>query len=140
LVNYGPVYWAGPVYHYGENFWKQRPGDSFQGGHAVSVIGFNKQGFILQNHWSSDWANGGFALWPYEDFDLAWELWSTTDAEGSQPIDKLPFFLSRMLTNFSAVMYSLVPNMSPTTVQILFWTILVSVLTVSGYFVIKNSR
>lgn len=39
-----------------------------QGGHAFALIGYNSQGFIVQNSWSTDWGFSGFAILPYEDW------------------------------------------------------------------------
>lgn len=39
-------------------------------GHAVALVGYTAQGFIVQNSWGRDWGAGGFALLPYEDFML----------------------------------------------------------------------
>ena len=41
-----------------------------EGGHAVALVGYTAQGFIVQNSWNEGWGNGGFALLPYEDFML----------------------------------------------------------------------
>jgi hypothetical protein len=63
------------------------------GGHAVALVGYSDEGFIIQNSWGTSWGNGGFALLPYEDWLLhatdvwvgqlgvpvALDLWSTVD-------------------------------------------------------------
>lgn len=36
--------------------------------HAFVVIGYTKQGFLVQNSWSKDWGEGGVAVWSYEDW------------------------------------------------------------------------
>ncbi|WP_077001380.1 C1 family peptidase [Variovorax sp. KK3] len=38
------------------------------GGHAFALIGFNAQGFILQNSWGKGWGAGGFAVLGYLDW------------------------------------------------------------------------
>jgi len=38
------------------------------GGHAFAIVGYNQQGFIVQNSWGSRWGTDGFALWHYEDW------------------------------------------------------------------------
>jgi C1A family cysteine protease/peptidoglycan hydrolase-like protein with peptidoglycan-binding domain len=38
------------------------------GGHAFALVGFNTQGFVLQNSWSAEWGAGGFAVLTYEDW------------------------------------------------------------------------
>ena len=37
-------------------------------GHAFSLVGFNSQGFVLQNSWGRDWGSGGFAVLTYADW------------------------------------------------------------------------
>ncbi len=41
---------------------------SQDGGHAFALIGFNTDGFILQNSWGNDWGAGGFAVLGYLDW------------------------------------------------------------------------
>ena len=38
------------------------------GGHAFAVVGYDQNGFIVQNSWGSLWGNEGFALWLYKDW------------------------------------------------------------------------
>lgn len=46
------------------------------GGHAVAIVGYTRQGFIIQNSWGTGWGAGGFALLPYEDWLLhATDVW-----------------------------------------------------------------
>ncbi len=45
-------------------------------GHAVALVGYTAQGFVVQNSWGDTWGSGGFALLPYEDFMLhATDVW-----------------------------------------------------------------
>jgi hypothetical protein len=45
-------------------------------GHAVAIVGYTQDGFIIQNSWGEGWGNGGFALLPYEDWMLhATDCW-----------------------------------------------------------------
>ncbi len=39
-------------------------------GHAVALVGYTRDGFIVQNSWGTDWGADGFALLPYEDYLL----------------------------------------------------------------------
>lgn len=41
---------------------------SRDGGHAFALVGFNRQGFVIQNSWGSGWAAGGFAILGYADW------------------------------------------------------------------------
>ena len=61
-----------------------KSGDANGGGHAFAIVGYNKDGFLVQNSWGDEWggfaAGGkkqrGVALWDYEDFDRnVWDLW-----------------------------------------------------------------
>jgi len=38
------------------------------GGHAFALVGYNKDGFIVQNSWGPDWGYGGFAVLTYRDW------------------------------------------------------------------------
>ena len=40
------------------------------GGHAIAIVGYTGDGFIIQNSWGDGWGNKGFALLPYEDWML----------------------------------------------------------------------
>jgi hypothetical protein len=49
---------------------------SADGGHAIAIVGYTPQGFIIQNSWGTGWGAGGFALLPYEDFLMhATDVW-----------------------------------------------------------------
>lgn len=53
----------------------QRAGHA-QSGHAIALLGYTRDGFIVQNSWGRRWGAGGFALVPYEDFVLhATDVW-----------------------------------------------------------------
>lgn len=43
-----------------------RPSET--GGHAFALVGFNGQGFVIQNSWGRQWASGGFAVLTYADW------------------------------------------------------------------------
>jgi len=38
------------------------------GGHAFAIVGYNNEGFWVQNSWGKSWASSGLALWRYEDW------------------------------------------------------------------------
>ncbi len=38
------------------------------GGHAFAIVGYNNDGFIVQNSWGPRWGRKGFAVWSYEDW------------------------------------------------------------------------
>ena len=39
-----------------------------EGGHAFALVGFNRQGFVVQNSWGPAWGAGGFAVLSYADW------------------------------------------------------------------------
>ena len=38
------------------------------GGHAFAIVGYNQDGFWVQNSWGEGWGHDGVALWTYEDW------------------------------------------------------------------------
>jgi len=47
-------------------------------GHAITLVGYTRDGFIVQNSWGTGWGAKGFALLPYEDFLLhCTDMWVT---------------------------------------------------------------
>ncbi|MDH3914017.1 MAG: C1 family peptidase [Rhodospirillales bacterium] len=38
------------------------------GGHAFAIVGYDKDGFIVQNSWGPKWGHEGFGVWTYEDW------------------------------------------------------------------------
>lgn len=86
----GPCYIAFPVYNYGPRMWKPEQGELRLGGHAVTVVGYNEEGFILRNSWGSNWGDDGYTIFPYEDWGLQWEVWTAIDDESEKPLPPKP--------------------------------------------------
>lgn len=42
--------------------------DKREGGHAFIIVGYNDEGFWIQNSWGKGWGDNGVALWTYEDW------------------------------------------------------------------------
>ena len=57
----------------GDDFWK---GDSVLGGHAVAVIGYDKEGLIFKNSWGYGYGCEGKWRLPYSDFQSVIEAWT----------------------------------------------------------------
>ena len=49
---------------------------SRNGGHAFALVGFNRDGFVIQNSWGAKWGAGGFAVISYADWLVhAMDVW-----------------------------------------------------------------
>lgn len=72
------------------------------GGHAVALVGYTEDGFIVQNSWGPGWGLDGYALLPYEDYLLhatdVWvmqlgvpvraELWAAGNADSTEGLQR----------------------------------------------------
>ena len=72
IVANGPCILALPVRSMNREFWI---GDENLGGHAVACVGYDEDGFIIQNSWGSDWGFGGMTKLLYEDMRYVIEAW-----------------------------------------------------------------
>jgi C1A family cysteine protease len=89
LYTNGVCYIGVPVYNTGARMWKQAPGQSFLGGHAMAIVGWNTEGFIIRNSWGNYWNDDGHTIFPYTDWGLQWEVWTAIDDITPIPIPKL---------------------------------------------------
>lgn len=72
IVANGPCILALPVKSMNNEFWR---GNENLGGHAVACVGYDEDGFIIQNSWGSEWGNGGFTKLPYDQLNYIIEAW-----------------------------------------------------------------
>jgi len=87
LIDNGPCYIAVPVYDDGIRMWKQKHLNQKQtGGHAMCLVGYNKDGFIIRNSWGTRWGNSGYCIFPYKDWGCQWEVWTTIDAKTAKAL------------------------------------------------------
>ena len=98
LLNYGPLLIAFPYYNNGlPEFWRKIDADTkMGGGHAVAIVGWNSDGFILRNSWGKKWNGDGHVIYPYSDWGSHWEIWSCVDLESNYMPD-LPKTLCEIL-------------------------------------------
>lgn len=79
IISNGPVLIALPVYGIHSNFWKPTiEHSSVIGYHAVTLVGYDDEEsfFILRNSWGTDWGTKGYTFLPYDDFNIALEVWT----------------------------------------------------------------
>lgn len=89
LIELGPCYMSLPIYRNRPEFWRPAKGEKSSGGHAVAIVGYNKQGFILRNSWGPEWNSDGHVIFPYTDWGLHWECWVSVD-DKSPPWNSSP--------------------------------------------------
>ena len=78
VVMFGPVVGGFPVWS-GSNpeFWRKN--GQFQGGHAVTIVGYTPKGFVIRNSWGTSWGDGGHVLCSYDEFSReCFEAWCVT--------------------------------------------------------------
>lgn len=79
LIANGPCIGGLYCYNSTNEFWNKQPGNELLGGHAICIVGYNKDGFIIRNSWGSYWGQGGYTLMRYEDFKKFFEIWTIID-------------------------------------------------------------
>lgn len=52
----------------------------------MTVVGYDKKGFIIRNSWGKYWEGDGHCMYPYEDWGVHYEVWTTVDELTSKPI------------------------------------------------------
>ena len=75
IVTNGPCIICLPVYdEYNTEFWT--PNDELKGYHAVAVVGYDDNGFIIRNSWGSDYGYNGYAHISNNDIKKSKEIWT----------------------------------------------------------------
>lgn len=73
----GPVMIGLPVWgSFRDEFWTQLYGDSLEGYHAVTLVGYGKKSFVLRNSWGLEFGYSGYVDFPKEDLVEATEAWT----------------------------------------------------------------
>lgn len=75
ILNNGPCIAALPVYNVDDiEFWKNT--EDLKGYHAVAVVGYDNNGFIIRNSWGDSYGFNGYSHISFEDMKKAKELWT----------------------------------------------------------------
>lgn len=76
LIANGPCVGALPVRNSSViKFWDPNI-DGFEGGHAIAIVGYDEDGFIIRNSWGTTYGEDGYARIRYEDFNNFYEIWT----------------------------------------------------------------
>lgn len=86
LVELGPCFLLLPQYNHDTYFWRdtninKRGSISTPMGHAVTIIGYTLEGFILLNSWGENYGINGTVVYPYTEWNMGecpWECWACT--------------------------------------------------------------
>ena len=81
LYKNGPCLISFPMYNRNsERMWDSKEGDgNGHGGHAMVVVGYDEEGFIIRNSFGEKWGKKGYCWYPYADWGAHWEIWTTID-------------------------------------------------------------
>lgn len=75
-----------PVYNSGKQMWRPaKKGDAVQAGHAMTAVGWTKEGFIIRNSWGAQWGDNGYTIFPYSDWGMQAEVWTVIDDNSAKP-------------------------------------------------------
>lgn len=73
IVSLGPIMACLPCYSNLTNFWEND--GTLEGGHAVTLIGYDSNGFKLKNSWGVSYGEYGYSLLPYNAVSIIYECW-----------------------------------------------------------------
>lgn len=76
IVMNGPCFGALPVYNYDDDFWNKKAGDKLMGYHAISIVGYDEDGFFIRNSWGEGFGNNGYTHIKNCDMHKMIELWT----------------------------------------------------------------
>ena len=91
LYENGPCFIVFPVYNYTSEFWKSTDKTKNKiGSHAVVLVGYTEEGFIVRNSWGTNWGVGGYGIYKYDDWGIHNEIWTIVDDK--TPLEKIQEF------------------------------------------------
>lgn len=94
----GPCLITFPVFNHTATMWKQHREEENLGGHAMAVIGYNSEGFILRNSWGKYWEQKGHCIYPYSHWGYHEEIWCNADELAYEHYKTKPGMLWKLFT------------------------------------------
>jgi hypothetical protein len=79
IVMNGPCFGALPVYNSDYDFWEEKVNDKLMGYHAISIVGYDENGFFIRNSWGKSFGDNGYCHIKNKDMDKMIELWTIID-------------------------------------------------------------
>ena len=79
IIMNGPCFGALPVFSDRDKFWKKTYGDIFMGYHAIAIVGYDEEGFIIRNSWGDNFGDNGYVTIPYNDYNELMEIWTVME-------------------------------------------------------------
>lgn len=78
LIANGPCIGGLMCYNSNTEFWKKGFSQPL-GGHAISIVGYTKEGLVIRNSWGKIYGKGGYSILKYPDFNSFFEIWTIID-------------------------------------------------------------
>lgn len=75
----GPCVGALPVYNERCEFWNKNGRERLSGYHAISIVGYDEEGFIIRNSWGDEYCDSGYTKIKYDDFKKLIEIWTVIE-------------------------------------------------------------
>lgn len=72
----GPVIINLQIFNRTTTMWKPADSKLIIGMHTMLIVGYNDDGFILQNSWGTEWGDEGYCIFPYTDWKWKWDIWT----------------------------------------------------------------
>ena len=95
IMTQGAVVLGMPLYKgFGKNVPLPTINDEMTGGHAMCCVGWNKDGWIVQNSWGSRWGDNGYCYIPYEYPVSEW--WGITMDDNIPELKKDNWFVKAL--------------------------------------------
>lgn len=79
IIMNGPCFGALPVYNSNADFWNKQDGDTLLAYHAIAIVGYDKDGFIIRNSWGTSFADKGYTKISIEEMNKFIELWTVVN-------------------------------------------------------------